>query len=77
MINDAEDEIQLRDRLFYGVLKTLRDSIRYPYDNQAVTYTQLLVAARKAEAEVGNGKSGMMTVKSKATTADDELTSLK
>ena len=36
---------------FYGVLKTLRDSIRYLYDNPAVTYTQLLAGARKAEAE--------------------------
>ena len=77
MISDAEFEIKLRDRLFYRVLKTLRDSIRYLYDNPAVTYTQLLVAARKAEAEVGDGKSGMMTVKAKATTADDKLTSLK
>ena len=42
-----------------------------------MTYTQLLVAARKAEAEVGDGKSGTMTVKAKATTADDELASLK
>ena len=47
------------------------------YDNPAVTYTQLLVAARKAEAEVGDGKSGTTIVKAKATTADDELTSLK
>ena len=50
MINDTEDEIKLRDRLFYGVLKTLRDNSRYLYDSPAVTYTQLLVAARKAEA---------------------------
>ena len=52
MISDAEAEIKLRHRLFYGVLKTLRDSIRYLYDNPAVTYTQLLVAVSKAEAEV-------------------------
>ena len=67
----------MKDRLFYGVLKTLRDSIRYLYVNPAVTYTQLLFAARKAEAEVGDGKLGMMTVKAKASTADDEMTSLK
>ena len=52
MISDSEAEIKLRDRLFYGVLKTLRDSIPYLYGNLSVTYTQLLVAARKAEAEV-------------------------
>ena len=55
----------------------LKDSIGYLYDNPAVTYTQLLDAARKAEAEVGNGKPGMTTVKVKASTADDELASLK
>ena len=27
MISDAEAKVKLRDRLFYGVLKTLRDSI--------------------------------------------------
>ena len=65
MISDAEAEIKLRDRLFYGVLKALRDSIRYMYVNLAVTYTQLLVAARKAEAEVSDVKSGKMTIKLK------------
>ena len=39
MISNAEAEIKLRDRLFYGVHKTLRDSTRYLYDNPAVTYT--------------------------------------
>ena len=38
---------------------------------------QLLFAARKAEAEVGDGKSGMTTTKAKAATANDELVSLK
>ena len=33
MISDSEAEIKLRDRLFYRVLKTLRDSIWYMYDN--------------------------------------------
>ena len=31
MISDTEADIKWRDRLFYGVLKTLRDSIRYLY----------------------------------------------
>ena len=77
MISDAEAEIRLRDRLFYGVLETLRASIRYLYDNPAVTYTQLLVAARKAEAEVSDGKSGTMTIKAKPATANDNLVILK
>ena len=54
-----------------GYLKTLRGSIRYLYDNPTVTYTQLLVAARKAEAEVSDGKLGTMTIKAKAATAND------
>ena len=40
MISNDEAEVKLRDRLFYGVLKTLRDSIRYLYNNPTVTYTQ-------------------------------------
>ena len=39
MISNAEAEIKLRDKLFYGVHKTLRDSIRYLYDNPAVICT--------------------------------------
>ena len=77
MISDAEAEVKLRDRLFYGVLKAFRDSIQYLYDNPAVTYTQLLVVARKAEAEVSDSKKGTMTIKAKAATANDELLSLK
>ena len=38
---------------------------------------QLLVAARKAEAEVSDRKVGTMTIKAKAPTANDELVSLK
>ena len=57
--------------------KTQRDSIRYLYDNPTVTYTQLLVAARKAEAEVNDGQLGTMTIKAKAAMANDELVSLK
>ena len=77
MISNAEAGIKLTDRLFYGVLKTLQDNVRYLYDKAAVTYTQLLVTARKAEAEVSDGKSGTMTIKAKAATANDELASLK
>ena len=77
MISDVEAETKLRDRLFYGVLKTLQDSIRYLYDNPVLTYTQSLVAARKMKAEVSEGKSGTMTVKAKSTTTNDELITLK
>ena len=77
MISNAEAEVKLRDRLFYGVLKTLRGSIRYLYDNPTVTYTQLLVAARKAEAEVNDGKLRTMTITAKVATDNDKLVGLK
>ena len=77
MISDAQAKIKLQDRLFYGVLKTLRDSIQYLYNNPIVTYTQSLVAARKAEAEVSDSKTGFMTTKATAATANDELVGLK
>ena len=42
-----------------------------------MSYTQVLVAARKGEAEVSDGKSGTMTIKVKGATANNELASLK
>ena len=69
--------LKLRIRLFYRLLKILRDSIQYLYDNPTVTYMQLLVASRKAEAEVVDGKTGTVTIKAKAATTNDELVSLK
>ena len=77
MISKVEAKVKFRDRLFYGVLKTLRDCIRYLYDNLTVTCTQLLVAAKMAEAEVSDGKLGTMTIKVKAATTNVELVSLK
>ena len=59
------------------MLKILRDSIQYFYDNQTVTYMQLLVASRKAEAEVVDRKIGTMTIKAKAATTNDKLINLK
>ena len=38
---------------------------------------QLLVAARKAEAEVGYRRTGTVIIKAKAATTNDELVSLK
>ena len=59
------------------MLETLRDSIQYLYDNLTVTYMQLLVASRKAEAEVVGGKTGTVTIKAEAATTNDESVSLK
>ena len=43
----------LKDQLFHGVCKHIRDSIRYLHSNpETTTYFQLMVAARKAESEM-------------------------
>ena len=44
-------EKQLKKQLFYGMLQPSHDSLRYLYDNPQISYTELLVAARKAESE--------------------------
>ena len=41
-----------KDRLFHGVKKHIRDSIRHQYDSPASTYASLVIAARKAEGEL-------------------------
>ena len=42
-----------RDRLFYGLHKDIRDSIRTAYQNSKVPYADLLRAAREIEEELG------------------------
>ena len=54
MIREEDAEDHLRDRLFFGMVKGLIDSIYYLYDGPEVGYIQLLVAARKAEMEASN-----------------------
>ena len=41
----------LKDRFFYGIKPKLRNSIRHLYDNDSVTFSQLLVKARRKEEE--------------------------
>ena len=41
----------LKDRFFYGIKPELRNSIRHLYDNDLVTFSQLLVKARRNEEE--------------------------
>ena len=42
-----------RDRLFYGLHKNIRDSIRSSYKDPKTTYAELLRAAREIEEELG------------------------
>ena len=55
----AQHEVgkHLCDRLFYRMQKGLRDSIRYIYGNPTMTYTQLMVTARKAKSEASDLKT--------------------
>ena len=50
----SETELQYkRDRLFYGLHKNTRDSIRSSYKKPQLTYAELLRAAREIEEELG------------------------
>ena len=42
-----------RDRLFYGIHKDIRDSIRPAYQNSKTPFSDLLRAAREIEEELG------------------------
>ena len=50
-ITDWEVQQHLKDCLFHGVCKHIRDLIRYLYSNPGTTYSQLMIAAHKAESE--------------------------
>ena len=41
----------LKDQFFYGIKFELQNSIRHLYDNESITFTQLLVKARRNEEE--------------------------
>ena len=41
----------LKDRFFYGIKSELRNSIRHLYDNESITFSQLLVKAHRNEEE--------------------------
>ena len=45
-----------KDRLFHGVKKHVRDSVRYLYSNPQTTYPELVVAARRAESKTEETK---------------------
>ena len=56
MAIEEEMERHLREHLFYGINKALWYSIHYIYDDKQITYTKLLVAVKKAEAEILEGE---------------------
>ena len=48
---EYEGEQHLKERLFHGMRKSIRDSIRFLYESRETSYRQVLIAARKAESE--------------------------
>ena len=50
-ITDQEVQQDLKDHLFHGVQKHIRDSIWYLYSNPSTMYSKSMVAAHKAESE--------------------------
>ena len=71
-------KIILRDQFYQGLRKNYRDSLRYLYDTGAM-YTQILKAARMAEAEADNFKEveTSKSVKEADPTVMGELQALK
>ena len=55
-IANHEVSSHLKDRLFHGVKKHIRDSVQYLYSNPQTTYSKLVVAARRAESETEETK---------------------
>ena len=66
-----EARTQLKDRLFYGIAKSIWDSVRYLYDKEKATYSKLLAVTRNAETEGSEKKTNDGTgFKMKAATCD-------
>lgn len=53
VMTQSQVDLNLKDRLFGGLKNDLKNSLWYPYDRDGTDYTELMAAARKAEAEVG------------------------
>ena len=70
-IVDHEVACHLKDWLFHRVCKHIRDSIRYLHSKPETTYSQLMVAARKAESETEDAKEKVRAWSSAATEVSD------
>ena len=53
----AKEQELLKDRLFHGCQKSIRDSVKYRHADPSVEYMTFLGECRKAEDEDGIGKS--------------------
>ena len=50
----ADHDKILKDRFFYGIKSELRNSIRHLYDDESITFLQLLVKAHRNEEETAS-----------------------
>ena len=60
----GEADKSLQDRLFHGLKKHIRDSIRYAHESEGSTYVSVLTAARETESEEVDRK-GNLSIKAK------------
>ena len=61
----------LKDQLFHGVQKNIRDSIRYLHGDPETTYSQLMVTSCKAESEMEEAKEKVRARSATATEVVD------
>ena len=57
MVAKEDVGYQWKEKLFYGMSKPLCDGVQHLCDNPNINYTQLMVAAQKAEGEVAEKQS--------------------
>ena len=70
-IVDCEVACHLKDQLFHGLHKHIRDSIRYLHSNPETTYSQLMVVAGKVESRMEDAKEKVRARSSIATEVTD------
>ena len=63
-LNKTEADKSLQDRLFHGLRKQIRDSIRYVHESAESTYVMVLTAARETESEEVDRK-GNLSIRTK------------
>ena len=73
-VSEHEAEGHLKNHLFHGLQKHLCESLHYLYDNPALTYNQLMVAAHKAGAKhkVDKHRNSYCSVLMKSGTVTDD-----
>ena len=76
-VTEQEAQCHLWDKYFHGMWKHLQDSLHYLYDNHTITYSQLTVAARKAELEYNPKQEPYSEIHMKSSTADQNGTDQK